>query len=209
MGDTDNGGGRSPSESVRRAINVKRARILVLLIPLAVAIIVGGVALANSSAIGDLFSSFEPSSNTVQTELISNESVLARDIEREARVLDVITIQISDGIAYFWIIDLEFGTEWSERDSNAAIRALDVLFEWAQRNEYGVVITFFGSIPLMGTDGVPVDVLQAVIAFQCVDNLVAEYGRSGENSDRIMNQCDVSPDGQFISGRAELPFIGR
>ena len=211
MGDTEaNGGGRSPSESVRRAVNVKRARILVLLIPLAVAIIVGGVALANSSNLGNLFSSFEPRVDTgIAQNSATTEAALARDIEREARVLDVIAINIVDGNAFLWIVDLESGTTWSDRDSKAVTRAFDVLFEWAQKNEYGVSIIFFTIQSLMGTEGLPVDVFQGAFQFVCPADLVAEYGRGGQSSDVIMGQCDVVPDGLFISGNAEVPLLGR
>ncbi len=202
MGDISDSGGNGG--------DVKRARILVLLIPLALIIIAGGIALANST---NILQALEPSMSASVAGVAQNsattEAALARDIEREARVLDVIEIAIEDGGAYFWIIDLESGTDWSERDSNAVTRAFDVLFEWAQKNEYEVGITFFATVFLMGADGEPVDVLQGVINFDCPADLVAEYGRSGGSSDVILNQCEASPDGMFISGNAEVPLIGR
>jgi len=197
MGDTDNGGA-----------NVKRARILVLLVPLAVAIIAGVVVALEGSNL-DLFSVFEPTSTGISQNSATTEAAIARDIEREARVLDVIALQILDGTAYFWIVDLESGEKWSDRDSKAVTRAFDVLFEWAQKNEYGVSIIFFAVQSLMGTEGLPVEVFQGTIQFLCLPDLVAEYGRSGTDSNTIMNQCNAMPDGLYVSGNAEVPLLGR
>lgn len=196
MGDTDNGGGPDPNQ------NVKRARILVLLIPLVALLIAGGIALAGSN----IFQNFQPQS---QVGGVTTEAALARDIEREAEVLDVIDLEVVDGVVHIWVLDLQSGEVWSDRDSDAVTRAFDVLFEWAKENNYGVEIIFFSVTSVMGPDGIPVDALQGAAKFICPADLVAEYGRGGGNSDNIINQCLLLPDGLFVSPDAEVPFIGR
>ncbi len=200
MGDTDNG--------AYNGGNVKRARILVLLVPIALFIIVGVVALVSSNT--NLFSSFEPRANTgIAQDGTTTEAAVARDIEREAQVLDVLALVIEDGTAYFWIVDLQSGTQWSDRDSKAVTRAFDVMLDWAKINEYGVSITFFAIQSLMGTEGLPVDVFEGVFRIVCPSDLVAEYNIGGANSDAIMSLCQTSPDGGYIDGTGLVPLIGR